>query len=96
MGNPVLSTPIGHALEGVIVTQQDHDLERLIAYCRDGTESAHAEGRSAMAIYWARRMTEAMQQRRDVIKAAWDRRIEREIDNGVGYFSSQQAQELAR
>lgn len=96
MKNPVLSTPIGKALEGVIVTQQDHDLELLIDYCREGSELAHAEDRKAMAIYWARRMNAHTQQRREEIKAAWDRAIERSIDDGVGYFASQQAQELVK
>lgn len=96
MRNPVLSTPVGQMLEGVQVRGTDHDLELLIAYCVTNTNQAHAELRADSAIWWARRMSEHMTMRRPEIVAAWDRARLREIDDGVGYFSSQQAQELGR
>lgn len=94
MKNCVLSTPVGQMLEGVEVRGSDHDTERLIQFCAKNSSNATAAGQSEPAVWWARRMTQSMTMRRPEIVQAWDRALLREIDDGVGYFSSQQAQEL--
>ena len=96
MKNCVLSTPVGQMLEGVEVTGTDHDLELLIVYCARNSSESSADGDKDRAIKWARLMNQCIQNRRPEIVEAWDRARLREIDDGVGYFSSQQAQELGR
>jgi hypothetical protein len=92
--NPVLSTPVGQALDGVEVTRIDHDIELLIKFCLENSRLASADGKHDSAVWWTQRTTQSKQCRRREIVAAWDRWHLRMVDEGLAVFDGQQAQEV--
>jgi hypothetical protein len=94
--NPILSTPIGGELHGVQITEHDQEIERSIKCYDELARLADEADDEDGARLWSGEMLKTIMKRRPDVVAAWEREEVRRLDEGLGYFGSEAAQELGR